>query len=198
MNILTITGLSALAVSTFCGSVQATPMNVSQPSATIEVVGDGIVGLDWLRLDDMAVAKKMKFEAHTDVPELPRAGVPDLPDLGSVSGLDQWSFGTSIGKPLPESFFGDAADGPGRIFEELQGDGARTPARPGRVHTDVPDLPAFGSPGTSATPIRKPGWGDWTDGTGQRPQLESATIPTPASALVLTIGGCVVMGRRRR
>ena len=199
MKIHMLSILSAVTIAGLTGTALAGPISGVDSRTFAGDSPAGLAGLDALRFDGDAVARRVKFEAHTDVPELPRGGVTDLPGFGSVSGERVWNFQVSSEKPLPSLYFGGDARVPDRIFEELRGGDGLKKRVPVRVHTDVPDLPgAFGIPNTSADPLRKPGWGDWTDLVHDKPQLESATVPTPGSAFVLMLGGLAAARRRRR
>lgn len=190
--------LGTIAVLAAWSPVVAGPLDVGhalaiERSDQVHALG----GPDVLSFDDFAFGTKLYLQVHTDVPDLPRAGTDELPGLGSITD-DYWSFGLHAGKDKPDHFFGVHADGRSRIFEEARRTGGLQPGGSGRVHTDVPDLPTIGGPHTSADPIRKPGWGDWTDGAYSRPVLESATIPSPGASLVFVFGGLVAVNRRRR
>lgn len=138
---------------------------------------------------------------HTDVPDLPRAGTDDpLPDFGSFS-IDGWTpdLMDPRGKPSPQLF--DTIDlVRAGMTLELSGNpngGGVIRGGPGRVHTDVPDLPGLAYPPVSHMPPSNPGLNDWGDDMPQKPRLASSTIPTPASILVLGLGTCVAVRRRR-
>lgn len=138
---------------------------------------------------------------HTDVPDLPRGGTNEpLPGFGSFTpgGLVPDSIDP---RSKPNPILIDTSDlVRGVMMAELGFDprgGLASTTKPGRIHTDVPDLPGLSKPSVSHTPPTKPGGNEWSDDLPGRPQLESATIPAPASMVVFGLG-CGLMVRRRR
>ena len=101
MKIHMLSILSAVAIAGLTGTALAGPISGDEVRTLTGESPAGLVGLDALRFDGDAVARRVKFEAHTDVPELPRGGVIDLPGFGSVSGERVWNFQVSSEKPLP-------------------------------------------------------------------------------------------------
>lgn len=161
-----------------------------------------VVGMNALSfLDEIATRDKSQFRMHTDVPDLPDRGM-DTPDGIGFDATPIWNTDHLPAGKTVWHYFGADLGRTGGLTLELFGPigFGGSDSKPGRVHTDIPDLPDLIGPNTSADPIRKPGWGDFSDSAGPspRPQLESATIPTPSALVLLGVAGCAASRRRRR